>query len=37
MARPCSLLKENPACAKLESISFSEEMQWVSCNRMMGV
>ena len=34
VARLCFLLKENPASAKLGSISFSEEVLWVSCNRM---
>ena len=34
MTRPFFLLKENPANAKLESISFYEVVQWVSCSRI---
>ena len=34
VARPCFLLKESPASAKLKSVNFFEEVKWVSCNRM---
>ena len=34
VARPCFLLKKNPACAKLGSFSFFKEVQWVCCNKI---
>ena len=34
MTRPYFLIKENPTSANPGSFSFSEDVQWVSCNRM---